>query len=412
MQSKDITAIPEDVLFDICSQLSFKDLIKLSRVCIYFNTITKNYSVELKTKIDLLFTLFHDDQIPNLLKMDENARNQFLENTMNVQKINKTWFLKIFASISQEYCKNKSPINHLGAGLAKYSYVKASCKFNRNDLNKHMHRCVSFVYDILYDVRNSISFYNDQDPMYYFCTIGITPNERIRKYLVGLKQIPLNNLNMGDIIVFKLEDKYKHIGLFLCEWNNIEYIISKLGTNDVYLHPIHHTPTVYGNPFCYDNKAALQPSVIVKLQTAKDELLSHFSSKPHDSQVEKKSTVLPNSGPVFINTLFNTRFSEISLLVKKYALPSHTQPSLEQGLRYAAATNKINDLKLFIKYVNNINAQDQKKDSQKTALHWAMMKGHHDCCRLLIDAGASADIKDASGKKPEYPMKAIQKKTF
>ena len=74
----------------------------------------------------------------------------------------------------------------------------------------------------------------------------------------------------------------------------------------------------------------------------------------------------------------------------------YTQRSLEKGLRNAAANNKIDDVKIFLKYVYDINAQDNG-ENRRTALHCAAIKGHKDCCRLLIEEGAKQDIPDAKG---------------
>ena len=71
------------------------------------------------------------------------------------------------------------------------------------------------------------------------------------------------------------------------------------------------------------------------------------------------------------------------------------QKNLEKGLRNSVVNNQIEDLKIFIKYVNNINAQDENPKSKRTALHWAAIKGHTECYKLLVESGANACIFDA-----------------
>ena len=80
--------------------------------------------------------------------------------------------------------------------------------------------------------------------------------------------------------------------------------------------------------------------------------------------------------------------NSIKDLIKKYNLPNTSQHCLERGLRNASADNETEDLKFFIKHVNNPDAQDTNPYSQKTALHWAAIKGNSECYNLLIQAGA------------------------
>lgn len=89
---------------------------------------------------------------------------------------------------------------------------------------------------------------------------------------------------------------------------------------------------------------------------------------------------------------------ELERLVKKYTLPNTSQKTLEKGLRNAAVNNKIFDLKIFLKYVKNIDAKDDNEKVGRTALHWAAMKGHKECCRFLLAAKAKSNIPDANGK--------------
>jgi ankyrin repeat protein len=67
-------------------------------------------------------------------------------------------------------------------------------------------------------------------------------------------------------------------------------------------------------------------------------------------------------------------------------------------LRKAAFNNRLEALKEFIQLVNTINAKDPKQG--KTALHFAVSKGHLECVKELLSAGADPVVKDASEKAP------------
>jgi len=84
-------------------------------------------------------------------------------------------------------------------------------------------------------------------------------------------------------------------------------------------------------------------------------------------------------------------------VIKKYNLPNSEQISLEKGLRSAVANQSIEEVKVLLKYVKKINAQDTSSNSQKTALHWAIIKNNLDCVKLLLDKGANWQIKEAQG---------------
>lgn len=105
----------------------------------------------------------------------------------------------------------------------------------------------------------------------------------------------------------------------------------------------------------------------------------------------KNSSLYQANSLLFENT-------EINYLVKKYNLSGNTQPLLEKGLRNAATNNQVADLKKFIKFVKNIDAQDTNPKVQRTALHWAAVKGHDECCQLLLESGANPNILDAAGE--------------
>lgn len=125
---------------------------------------------------------------------------------------------------------------------------------------------------------------------------------------------------------------------------------------------------------------------------------------------EEQYHVFKHSIPHLSNSLFKT--TEINYLIKKYNLPDSSQLSLEKGLRNAANKNQLSDLKKFIPLVKNINAEDPNPITRRTALHWAAIKGHEECCQLLLESGASHSISDALGETADKYLKSSLNKTI
>jgi hypothetical protein len=126
--------------------------------------------------------------------------------------------------------------------------------------------------------------------------------------------------------------------------------------------------------------------------------------------VKQKPTLHSNDSLTLFKGIFvdkKSSQSEIILnkMIVKYQLKDASQVMLEKGLRMAANNKNVNDLKFFIKQVNNIDAQDANLQSKKTALHWATIKKSKECISALLDAKARADIPDANHKTAfEYAM--------
>jgi len=93
---------------------------------------------------------------------------------------------------------------------------------------------------------------------------------------------------------------------------------------------------------------------------------------------------------------------KIDRIVQKYSLTNDSQASLQKALRQAAANGDINDVKLLISLVEDINARDSNLKVKRTALHWAAIKGHEDCYQALLKAGADPDLIDKAEKKTAY----------
>lgn len=66
------------------------------------------------------------------------------------------------------------------------------------------------------------------------------------------------------------------------------------------------------------------------------------------------------------------------------------------ALRHAASLNHLDNLLEIVKVLKaDVDAQGLK--SKKTALHWAVEKGHVSCVRALLEAGASTNLPDSEG---------------
>jgi SAM-dependent MidA family methyltransferase len=141
-----------------------------------------------------------------------------------------------------------------------------------------------------------------------------------------------------------------------------------------------------------------------------DELFSEVQNeiKP---QTKKQKEVESLASKNRITNNQASLYQDLSPLLKRYNLPDSTQLSLEKGLRNAATNNKIGDLKILIKLVKNINAQDNNPERKCTALHWAAIKNHREAYNLLIAANANPNIPDVKGKTPEdYLRNALETK--
>jgi len=88
----------------------------------------------------------------------------------------------------------------------------------------------------------------------------------------------------------------------------------------------------------------------------------------------------------------------LPVLLRRYKLPDASQSSLEKALRMSVVNFFYEDLEQLLQEVDNINAQDDNPTSQKTALHWAVIKENQKAISSLLSVGAACDIPDADGK--------------
>lgn len=173
-------------------------------------------------------------------------------------------------------------------------------------------------------------------------------------------------------------------------------------TSGVFVDPLlncsGNSPAELAKLFVYFNQYKITHVVGVKFFKDNDRLVENAPVlKQNAAQIAEQ--VRPYISFAHSNLPFiNENQSEINKLVKKYSLPDISQTSLEKGMRNAATNNQLEDLKLFTKYVKNINATDSNPLIKRTALHWAAFKGHKDCYDWLLNHDAT-DSTDANGKK-------------
>ncbi|HYF98087.1 MAG TPA: hypothetical protein VD770_03825, partial [Coxiellaceae bacterium] len=87
-----------------------------------------------------------------------------------------------------------------------------------------------------------------------------------------------------------------------------------------------------------------------------------------------------------------------SLLHKYKGVREDHLPTPEIALRRAASSGEIDDIKMFITYGININAQDINPLTRRTALHQAVLNDQIASAQILISAGGNVYITDAKGK--------------
>lgn len=115
-------------------------------------------------------------------------------------------------------------------------------------------------------------------------------------------------------------------------------------------------------------------------------IMSHYQNI-----IKNKEKTLPVIMPFNIQLLNWLQ----NVIPKTHQPIDNTQIDLENKLRSAAAENNIQDLQNIISKINNIDAQDQQKN---TALHLAVSEGHDECSMLLVKAGAKMGIANVDGK--------------
>jgi hypothetical protein len=169
---------------------------------------------------------------------------------------------------------------------------------------------------------------------------------------------------------------------------DVSYCLKVLDANTGLIKKVIKSTAHYleGTPKVYTGQLSSNYDKMYCLWVEKDQALQNKISIP-----------VISISPLVANSIYTKPFPEE--ILKKYKLANADQTSLEQGLRRATFMNNLEDLKLFIAYVNDINAQDSNPKSQKTALHIAFEKGHQSCFDLLIESGARMNIRNAKEKK-------------
>lgn len=84
---------------------------------------------------------------------------------------------------------------------------------------------------------------------------------------------------------------------------------------------------------------------------------------------------------------------QLASLIKERNSASQT------ALHLSAANGHLNIVEFLIKYLHPIDVNVQT-DEGSTPLHWAALNGHLAIVEKLIEAGADATLKNASGRSP------------
>lgn len=161
----------------------------------------------------------------------------------------------------------------------------------------------------------------------------------------------------------------------------------------------------------FDEEKKLMNETEIKFETIR----SKTSEKGHtkyigqskQSNVEGDIESLTRLCTFFMNTYVKTsNKNQIKHLLARYELDDDSQFNLERGLCSAASQGCVDDLKIFIDLVKNINAKDGNPKLNHTALHWAVIKEHKVCVQMLLTAGADPNVKNTAGKSPlDYASK-------
>jgi hypothetical protein len=192
------------------------------------------------------------------------------------------------------------------------------------------------------------------------------------------------------------------VGQYLIEVQTLADLVDKLKVciynvlQKDYFIPLNPN-SFFSSAHSHEKNQTLEKKSEQSLDAKKDGLLVNVSQNPNSLLIEGITTSNKPCNEISMSkdTLFQ---NQVAKLIKKYNLPDASQISLEKGLRNAASNNKIEDLKCFITYVKNLDAKDTNPKMQRTALHWAAIKGNSECYQLLIQAAVDPMISDAVGK--------------
>lgn len=92
----------------------------------------------------------------------------------------------------------------------------------------------------------------------------------------------------------------------------------------------------------------------------------------------------------------------LNALVEKYKKPTETfLPAIEVAFRRAAAAGCLKDVRRFLEYGVDIDAQDDNPASRNTALHWAISRQHDEVTKLLLAWKARTNIENAQNETAE-----------
>lgn len=101
----------------------------------------------------------------------------------------------------------------------------------------------------------------------------------------------------------------------------------------------------------------------------------------------------------FVSTTIEHTLKTAALLKRYKCTEERTPENFALALRRTAAHNCVEDLSFFITQTPDLNMQDTGR-TQRTALHWAGMKGGLACAQALFQAGADPEILDGAKENP------------
>jgi len=130
---------------------------------------------------------------------------------------------------------------------------------------------------------------------------------------------------------------------------------------------------------------------------------------PYASPSLKTPNTATFSARKFVSSVLSWRpaVSSVSARFLPRRGETHTDPKMVfeglDGLSLQAALNEPARLKKLLSYLDvqsrgDINQKD--RDGDRAPLHWAAARGHLRCTRLLLEAGADANVLDNSGLTP------------
>jgi hypothetical protein len=115
--------------------------------------------------------------------------------------------------------------------------------------------CMSFVYHFMKESTDT-----------FFCDSFASIDARINEFVKDATKQTLENLNPGDIVVYKESNQFSHIAVYIGKINGYHYVISKFGLDHgVFIHPVNQVYNCYGEAEFYNNSTSLSQNAVEKI---------------------------------------------------------------------------------------------------------------------------------------------------